>query len=342
MRGPKTLTQRYEAWLGEQIPLVRADLVRKHHEMREDRFKFLRGTYYLWLVRLGELLPSVLEMAETVTVGDLHVENFGTWRDRAGVRRWGVDDFDELGRGAWLVDPLRLAVSAVLSPGLGLAHDDACDLVLTTWRGTEPGRAVDLRERDAAHLRELVPVVEDPKRFYRAFARSGPPVEVPPELVAAAREDAEPGWTPTWYRRTAGTGSLGHQRFAGVGKADDGQWHAREIKQLGPPTETWLHAAAPVDERKVIKAIRGPARMARVDGWQVRDLAPDVVRISLDRLPPKNARRLLRSMARAGADVQGVDARAFERRERVTRKTFRRYVAVMADAVREDWTAYRR
>lgn len=340
MTGPTTLTQRYEAWLGEQIPVVRADLVRKHHEMRDDRFRFLRGTYYLWLVRLGELVPEVLETAEGVTVGDLHVENFGTWRDRSGVRRWGVNDLDELGRAPWLIDPLRLATSAVLSPHLGLSHDEACDLVLTTWRSAEPGRAVDLRERGAEHLRALVPPFEDPKAFYRGL-RSGAPVEVPTELGQAATQDAEKGWTPTWYSRSAGTGSLGHRRFVGVGKAADGRWHAREIKQLGPPTETWLHAAAPVDERMVLKALRGPGQAMRVDGWQIRDLAPDVVRICLVGLPAKNAQRLLRSMARAGADVQGVDARAFARRDKVTRKTFRAYVATMVDAVRQDWAAYR-
>lgn len=340
MTSAKTLTQRYEAWLGEQIPVVRADLVRKHHEMRDDRFRFLRGTYYLWLVRLGELLPEVLETAEGITVGDLHVENFGTWRDRAGVRRWGVNDLDELGRSPWLIDPLRLATSAVLSPHLGLSHDEACDLVLTTWRSAEPGRAIDLRERGAAHLRGLVPPFADGKAFYRSL-RAGAPAEVPAEVVRAATDDAEKGWAPTWYTRSAGTGSLGHQRYVGVGKAGDGRWHAREVKQLGPPTETWLHAAAPVDESKVLRALRGPAQALRVDGWQIRDLAPDVVRIELAGLPAKDARRLVGSMARAGADVQGVDARAFARREKVTRKTFRRYVAIMADSVREDWAAYR-
>lgn len=340
MTGATTLTQRYEAWLAEQIPVVRADLVRKHHEMRDDRFRFLRGTYYLWLVRLQELLPEVLDTAEGITVGDLHVENFGTWRDRSGVRRWGVNDFDELGRAPWLIDPLRLATSAVLSPHLGLSHDDACDLVLTTWRGAEPGRAIDLRDREAAHLRALVPPLEDARTFYRDL-RAGTPAEVPAELVSAAAADAEAGWKPSWFARSAGTGSLGHQRYVGVGKAADGRWHAREVKQLGPPTVTWLHAAAPVDESSVIKAVRGPAQARRVDGWQIRDLAPDAVRISLAGLPPKDSRQLVRSMAAAGADVQGVDAGAFARREKVTRKAFRRYVAVMADSVREDWAAYR-
>jgi len=30
-----------------------------------------------------------------LAVGDLHVENFGTWRDAEGRLIWGVNDFDE-------------------------------------------------------------------------------------------------------------------------------------------------------------------------------------------------------------------------------------------------------
>jgi len=33
-----------------------------------------------------------------LAVGDLHVENFGTWRDAEGRLIWGVNDFDEAWR----------------------------------------------------------------------------------------------------------------------------------------------------------------------------------------------------------------------------------------------------
>ncbi len=39
-------TQKYEAWLGERIPLIRADLDRKHELMREGSFPFMRATFY--------------------------------------------------------------------------------------------------------------------------------------------------------------------------------------------------------------------------------------------------------------------------------------------------------
>jgi hypothetical protein len=45
--------------------------------------------------------------------------------------------------------------------------------------------------------------------------------------------------------------------------------------------------------------------MRRVDGWQIRALAPDVQRITIENLHPKDTERILTSMARAAADVHG-------------------------------------
>lgn len=78
------LTADYEAWLGSKIRLVAADLDRKRVELTHDLMHFLRGTYYLWLLSL----PSeAFQGPEVPCVGDLHVENFGTWVDATGTRR---------------------------------------------------------------------------------------------------------------------------------------------------------------------------------------------------------------------------------------------------------------
>ena len=39
---------------------------------------------------------------EVLAVGDLHVENFGTWRDTEGRLIWGINDFDEA---CWIRTP---------------------------------------------------------------------------------------------------------------------------------------------------------------------------------------------------------------------------------------------
>jgi hypothetical protein len=47
-----------------------------------------------------------------MAVGDLHLENFGIWRDAEGRLVWGVNDFDEAHPMAFTNDLVRLAVSA--------------------------------------------------------------------------------------------------------------------------------------------------------------------------------------------------------------------------------------
>ena len=66
-------------------------------------------------------------------VGDLHVENFGTWRDAEGRLVWGVNDFDEVARMPYAVDLTRLVTSAVLAKrenGLAIDPGEAATAVL--------------------------------------------------------------------------------------------------------------------------------------------------------------------------------------------------------------------
>jgi len=90
--------------------------------------------------------------------------------------------------------------------------------------------------------------------------------------------------------------------------------HAREAKLLGPGTAVW--AARRLDQApapdpslypRVIEALHGPGPSLRVEGWQIRRLAPDVARIKLDGLSTHDCERLVRSMAEAVAGVHGVN-----------------------------------
>nr|MDP9120617.1 DUF2252 domain-containing protein [Acidobacteriota bacterium] len=85
-------TQQYEAWLAGQITLIQTDLERKHEAMREDLFPFLRATYYRWAQLFPEVCKDLAGAPEVLAVGDLHVENFGTWRDHEGRLVWGIND----------------------------------------------------------------------------------------------------------------------------------------------------------------------------------------------------------------------------------------------------------
>lgn len=105
-------TQKYETWLRTKIPLIPADLERKHLLMREAPFPFLRATFYRWAQTWPDVSPSTAAAPLVLGVGDLHVENFGTWRDVEGRLVWGINDFDEACNLPYTCDLIRLATSA--------------------------------------------------------------------------------------------------------------------------------------------------------------------------------------------------------------------------------------
>src|SRR5690242_6906020 len=88
-------TRAYERWMRERIDVVGADLRHKHEEMAAAAFPFMRATFYRWIPLWREACPDLVETPKLLAVGDLHVENFGTWRDAEGRLVWGINDFDE-------------------------------------------------------------------------------------------------------------------------------------------------------------------------------------------------------------------------------------------------------
>ena len=77
-------TARYERWLGRFMPLVRADIEEKHRRMTLGPFLFLRATFYRWCQLWRAAAGDAARASRVLAVGDLHVENFGTWRDADG------------------------------------------------------------------------------------------------------------------------------------------------------------------------------------------------------------------------------------------------------------------
>src|SRR5580692_480965 len=116
-------TEKYEAWLGERIPLVHADLKRKHALMKEGAFPFMRATFYRWAQTWPDVSPETFKAPVALAVGDLHVENFGTWRDVEGRLIWGINDFDELAWMPYTCDLVRLATSALLEISVDHLHN---------------------------------------------------------------------------------------------------------------------------------------------------------------------------------------------------------------------------
>ena len=108
-------TEQYEAWLGRHLRIIPEDLTYKHQQMRLAPFPFLRATYYRWAQIWDDVCGALARGPRVLAVGDLHVENFGTWRDVEGRLIWGINDFDEASRLPYTNDLIRLATSALIA-----------------------------------------------------------------------------------------------------------------------------------------------------------------------------------------------------------------------------------
>jgi uncharacterized protein (DUF2252 family) len=164
-------TKKYEAWLAKNLTIVPVDLALKHTRMAADMFEFLRATFYRWMQVWPQVCPDLARAPWVLAVGDLHVENFGTWRDKEGRLIWGVNDFDEAYPLPYTVDLVRLAASAHLAISanhLTLAHEEACAAILSGYReGMEAGGKPFVLEEENKWLREAATgELRDPVHFW--------------------------------------------------------------------------------------------------------------------------------------------------------------------------------
>ncbi len=115
-KGPnsfKAATKEYRTWLGAQITLT--DAAWKQRERRvatSTPFECLRATFYRWSQWWPTVCQGLNDAPFVLGIGDLHVENFGTWRDAEGRLVWGVNDLDECCHLPYTNDLVRLAASA--------------------------------------------------------------------------------------------------------------------------------------------------------------------------------------------------------------------------------------
>ena len=169
-------TEKYEAWLAKRIRLLKADLTLKHKCMREGVFPFLRATFYRWSQLWPKVCPTAAKAPLLLAVGDLHVENFGTWRDIEGRLIWGINDFDEVSFMPYTIDLVRLSTSAHLAidaAHLALGKKDACNSILKGYQDglAAGGRSIVLGEHHHG-LRELaISETRSPSSFGRRCRR---------------------------------------------------------------------------------------------------------------------------------------------------------------------------
>jgi hypothetical protein len=346
----------YERWAGKRIDLVRRDLALKHRAMAEAPFPFLRATFYHWVTLWREACPELAAAPKLLAVGDLHVENFGTWRDAEGRLAWGINDFDEAFPMPYTIDLVRLAASALLAiraNALTIAPDAACDAILGAYRraiadGTP--HAFVLEEEHPALRAMALGEERDPVRFWAKFAafRAADPPRAVRKLLL--RDLPAVQGRVRLVSRVAGLGSLGRPRYVAYGEIDGGLI-AREAKAILPSAYGWATNAK--GKRLYIEAIvtravrpRDPYYRAR-KGWLLRRLAPHCSRIEIGDFPEsRDELHILRAMGHETANVHfgSPDAIAAVKRDLARRGAtwLRDAGRRMADATLADWRQWRR
>ena len=371
MEDVVSATKSYERWVGGYTSWVAADLRLKHQKMEASLFWFFRATYYRW-VQLARGWRDEGRGTIVPGVGDLHVENFGTWRDAEGRLVWGINDFDEAGRLPWTDDLIRLAASirlAIQTEQLHLGFRAATEALWEGYRdGIRSAGRPFVLEEEHQWLRTIALAEErNPVLFWarlRALPRAAPAIahQVGPvlmdELEASGRASARIA------RRVAGLGSLGRPRLVAIVG-----WHggliAREAKAFVPSARHWLQrrtpslAAAAKEQHAVVAGasraadpffeVRVSGRRSKGDevGWIIRRLGPHCRRIQLTDLPAKRDELLLAhafGFEAANVHLGGRGARA-----RITAELrhfgpgwLRRVAKEAATAVARDWRVWRR
>ena len=350
-------TRRFERWLGAMLHLRRDDLAYKHEMMAADPFSFLRATFYRWAELWPKALPDLSQAPTVLAIGDLHVENYGTWRDAEGRLVWGINDFDETAWMPYTIDLVRLATSAGLAAAEGhldIDLKDACDSILRGYRRAlrMNGKPFVLAENDR-WLRKLAQGrLRDPVVFWGNLnslpTARGP---IPERAQSLLLERLPPGVDRVRFgRRRSGMGSLGRDRVVAI--AD---WHgsliAHEAKALAPSAWEWANPARArghiLYQELAGAAVRCPDPTVEVSqSWLVRRLSPDCSRIELDSLPKsRDEGRLLKAMGWEAANIHlaTTGARKLIISDLARRKTgwLRDASTQMSRLLRDDWKAWR-
>jgi hypothetical protein len=351
-------TANYEKWVGAHISLEQRALSYKHKQMDSALFPFLRATFYRWVQIWPEVSGDAAIAPTLLAVGDLHVENFGTWRDTEGRLIWGINDFDEVYKMPYTMDLVRLATSALAAcheQHLSLRPRQASDAILEGYADAVKygGRPFVLAESNRWLRKIALNRLRDAKIFWDKMGKLPDALSRLPRDVESELRKLLPDHSLPCEKkgRLAGLGSLGHMRVVLLGK-----WHgcyvAREAKALTPSACAWLsgkrHGEAIRYGTILDRAVRVPDPFVRsYNGWLLRRLAPDCSRIELASLPARRSEeRLLYSMGWETANIHFGSPRAIPAVKRDLAKRrgnwLHKAAKAMLRATERDWTEWKR
>jgi hypothetical protein len=357
-------TAAFEQWLGKLTQLLPDDLHSKHEQMADRPFAFLRATFYRWMQRWPQEGKRWADAPIAPSVGDLHVENFGTWRDAEGRLAWGVNDFDEAYDLPFTTDLVRLATSAALAAGsdrLGMSIGELCDAILDGYAVgvAEPSPFV-LAERHSWLATLAAEELRNPARYWAKmeqwpsvpFPKTKPGTEAVAALHALLPQPVAESKAYRLVRRTAGLGSLGKIRLVALAHWQ-GATIAREAKALTTSACVWADGK-PASKAKINydRIMNGSVRCAdplviAKNGWVVRRLAPDCGKIDIASLAHAgDVGRLISAMGRETANIHAAaDKGTIKDIRRDLKSRGHRWLAkaaeTMAGVVHQDWGDWR-
>jgi len=301
-------TRKYEKWIRKEINTFEDDFAVKARKLTEDRFTFLRGTFYRWVQLFPEICKKAADAPVVLSVGDLHAANFGMWRDAQGQLVWGINDFDEAAPLPYTQDLIRLATSVELASEiqeLKITLEEACEAILDGYQESleSNGKAIIL---DDGHEWLKKVYIHNEKSAEKFWSKLGQLPDIDHEAhttVRTALEATFPSKSLAYRikRRQAGVGSLGRARYTALSEWQ-GEPLARETKPLLPSAALWSakkHKGAEIYYEEILaRAVRSLDPVVKVySGWVVRRIAPDCMRIELVELgPQRDEKRMLRTM----------------------------------------------
>lgn len=217
-------------------------LALKYRALRDNPFAFLRGTCHLFQEDLPDE-PVLRDAPPAWACGDLHLENFGTYKGDNRLVYFDLNDFDEAALAPCTREIVRLLTSIlVAAPILGVDADGARELcrqcVAAYRQALAGGKArwvdrdgasgligdlfADLKGRKRADFIASRTEIKGGKMILRSDGKRALPVDAEQRerVMAFMAGFAAAQETPDFFRpldvarRIAGTGSLGVDRYA--------------------------------------------------------------------------------------------------------------------------------
>jgi hypothetical protein len=352
-----TATANFEKWAARHVKLIASDVKLKHRLMTTSPFPFLRATFYRWAQWWPMVCPDLAHAPQVLAVGDLHVENYGTWRDLEGRLIWGVNDFDEAYPASYAADLVRLTSSAYLAVDeehLSVSKKQAWKAIESGYRDAiaKGGGAFVLAEHHRWLRLVALNKLRDPVLFWDKILACPKYKGNLPKDVLKLVHATLPVRTFNFEMksRIAGLGSLGHPRVLSLATWD-GAHIVREAKQLTPSAWIWARhlSDTKILSRKLVESairLRDP-HVHFAEHWIVRRLAPDCCHIEISTLPrERDEEKLLYYMGWETANIhfgspRGIPAVRSDLAKRKGR-WLHKAAKSMLEVTLEDWHHWRR